>query len=130
MLKFVRAGRTFIYETKNNPFPHLWMVLTDPDPQTGKVILVSMTTSRDHTDKTVLINVGDHEFVVHETNVDYGGATFGVSSKLERALGSGVATLKADLSKELLQRVRAGVLASSRPPNEIVGYCKGAFGAK
>lgn len=88
---------------------HLWFVLTDPDPQTGLVIMVALVTERAHTERTVRLDVGDHPFVQHPSNVDFGTATYAPSSKLQEKLSSNQATLDGDMSHTLLTRVRAGL---------------------
>jgi hypothetical protein len=125
-VSIVRAGRSLrIRDARTNT--HLWFVLTDPDPMTGKVVLVMLVSERSHTERTVRLGVGDHPFIRHASNVDYGTATYAPVAKLEAALGRGVASLDADMSDDLLQRVRDGLLASSHAPHDVVEYCRGLF---
>jgi hypothetical protein len=106
---------------------HLWFVLTDPDPDRNSMVLVMLVTVKPHTDRTLHLVVGDHPFVRHESAVDFGTATYVPSVKLQDALVSGRATLAADMSADLLARVRAGLLASARTPNDIVDHCQALF---
>ena len=101
---------------------HAWFVLTDPASDTDRVVLVALVTERAHTDRTTCLDVGDHPFVRHASNVDYGTATFAPASKLTRKLEDGVASLDADMSAALLQRVRDGLLLSSRTPNDVAAH--------
>ncbi len=103
---------------------HLWFVLTDPDPKTGLVVLVMLVSVKPHTDKTVQLDVGDHPFVKHPSNVDYSTATFVPSSRLEQRIASGVIALDADLSAQVLEWIRRGLLSSSRTINAIGEYCR------
>ena len=127
-MNLIRAGRSLrIRDARTNT--HLWFVLTDPDPATGKVVLVMLVTERDHTEKTVRLDVGDHPFVRHPSNVNFGSATYAPSAKLDASLRRGVATLDADMSDDLLARVRHGLLASSHAPHDVAEHCRGLFGA-
>ena len=106
---------------------HLWFVLTDPDPETRLVVLVALVTERAHTERTVRLDVGDHAFIKHASNVDFGSAKYAPAAKLEAALAAQRATLGEDMSASLLARVRNGIVASSHTPNEIVAYCRVKF---
>ena len=103
---------------------HLWFVLTDPDPRTGLVVLVMLVSVKPHTDKTVQLNAGDHRFVEHASNVDYGTATFAPAARLEQRIASGLITLDVDLTAKVLERIRDGLLTSSRTINAISEYCR------
>jgi len=51
----MRAGASFLISGGRVGKPHLWLVLTDPEPPTGKVVIAMVVTSRPHTDKTVTL---------------------------------------------------------------------------
>jgi hypothetical protein len=106
---------------------HLWFVLTDPDPETRKVVIVMLVTEKDHTDKTVSLSAGAHPFITRDSNVNYGSADFIPLSKLEKRLASGDAKLNADMSPKLLKKVRQGLLDSSRTVRYIKDYCRDGF---
>jgi hypothetical protein len=106
---------------------HLWFVLTDPDPQA--MVVVMLVSVKPHTDRTLHLDQGDHPFIRHPSAVDFGTARYVPAGKLEAALASGRAELHSDMSATLLGRVRAGLLASSRTPNEIADYCRARFTA-
>lgn len=125
-MELLRAGRAFTLTGHAAGPPHLWFVLTDPDP--SKVVAVRVVTTRPHTDKTVVLAPGDHLFIRHESSVDYGSATFLVVRKLESAFKTGRCHLQPDMSASLLGRVRQGLFASSRTTHAIVRYCREAFG--
>jgi hypothetical protein len=106
---------------------HLWFVLTDRNPDRNSMVLVMLVTVKMHTDRTLHLHVGDHPFVRHESAVDFGTATYVPAEKLQEALASGRATLAADMSADLLARVRAGLLASARTPNDVADHCRALF---
>ena len=107
--------------------PHLFLVLTDPDDETRLVVTAVVVTERGHTDKTCILDVGDHPFIRHRSSVDYGSAKFVPLSRLETHITSGVATQAEDIAPEVLGRVRAGLLQSSRTIHAIADYCRVTF---
>ena len=126
-MNFIRAGRALMVRDRRMG-AHLWFVLTDPDPSTRHVVMVALVTERAHTEKTVSLGAGDHPFIVHASNIDYGTATFAPASKLNERIVEGRAVLKADMSRELLGTVRRGLLRSSHTPHAVVDYCRSLFG--
>lgn len=125
-MDFLRAGRALVIRERETKV-HLWLVLTDPDPQTDKVVIVMVTTRRDHSDPTVILQPGDHPFIRHASSVEYGVAKLAPRSKLEAGMARGRATLHEDVKPALLGRVRSGLLASSRTSHELKDYCRVCF---
>ncbi len=96
-MPLVRAGRA-IHWTEPAAGSHLWFVLSDADPDTSQVVMVRLVTSRPYTDKTVTLDVGDHPFIQHESNIDCGSALLLRADRVDAMLRSGVAKLDADMS--------------------------------
>lgn len=119
----IRAGRSLIIHDRRIG-SHLFFVLTDPDTETGLVVIVALVTERGHTERTVRLDVGDHEFIKHASNVDFGSAKFVPAAKLNAGLARSQAVLSADMSISLLDSVRNGLIASSHTANDIVSHCK------
>ena len=86
-----------------------------------------VVTSRGHTDKTVTLMPGDHPFVQHESNVDFGGAVLVRLERFHRAVEAGRCRLQPDMDARLLQRVRDGLLASPRTVHWIADHCRERF---
>lgn len=127
-MDLIRAGRAILLSGGRVP-PHLWFILTDPEPNDGRVVAVMLVTARPHTDKTVVLVPGDHPFIRHESNVDYGAARFLPQGRLNDALASGRWHLQADMSATLLRRVREGLLTSQRVIHDIADHCRERFPA-
>lgn len=128
-MSFVRAGRSFTVPGPGPNQSHLWIVLTDPDPSDDKVVAVMVVSEKPHTDKTVTLNVGDHPFFQHASNVDYGTARLFPRVNLETQINAR-GKLRQDVSRALLENTRAGVFASSRCPNYVKEYFATRFDAK
>lgn len=123
-MRLLRAGRALLVRDAAMG-THLWFVVTDPDPHA--MVLVMLVSLKPHTDRTLVLDQGDHPFVDHPSSVDFGTARYFPAAKLEAALASGRANLHSDMSPALLERVRTGLLASARTPNEIADYCRAKF---
>ena len=124
----VGAGRAFLLSGPQfNPAPHLWFVLTDPEPSDNRVVAVMLVTARAHTDKTVQLMPGDHPFVRHESNVDFGSAVLVHLDRFQRAVELGKCHPQPDIDAHLLQRLRAGLLASPRTVHWLVERCQLRF---
>lgn len=131
-MELVCAGRAFILSglVLGAPLkPHLFFILTDPDPVTGTVIAAMVVTAKAHTDKTVTLHAGDHPFIRHESNVDFSVAGYIHPARLQRALAQGKCDIQPDIDAALLAKVRIGLLTSSRTINEIGDYCRSHFPA-
>ncbi len=59
----MKLGDTFLPISEED-VTHLWIVITEPDAS-GLVAIVSLTTRRNNSDETCLIQMGDHPFVRH-----------------------------------------------------------------
>ena len=48
---------------------HLWIAVTEPQPDSSQIVIVSLTTLRYDRDQTVILQPGDHPFITHQTIV-------------------------------------------------------------
>lgn len=83
-------GDTFLLPKPGVEEDHLWALITKPDPETGKAIMVNLTTQRPHSDTTAIIQPGEHPFVHQPTVVFYADARTIDISLLETALAQGL----------------------------------------
>lgn len=112
-------GDTVLLPKPGHDKRHLWVLVTGVNPQTGEAIIVNFTTERPHSDKTVVIQPGEHPFVDRPTVVFYADARFASLAHLDAAIQQGIATRHDPLTPALLKRVQAGLLASTLTPTKI-----------
>jgi hypothetical protein len=98
-------------------------VLTAPDPN-AQVLLINFTTLRSHSDTTVVIQPGEHPFVMHATAVHYADTRLTSATAIEAAVASGLFRTHRDCSAALLDRLLSGVLASPQTPEKIKRYLR------
>ena len=120
----IHAGSSFLLI---KPKPHLWFVLTKPEGEFGIFVGVMLRTQRGFTDKTVVLDVGDHPFVRHPSSIEYGGARFFYLKNIKRAIKDGKCRPQEEMSDDLLRRVRNGLFNSSYTVPAIFNYCQARF---
>ena len=104
--------------------PHLWIVVTQPDPQTHLCAIVSVTTLRNSKDQTVILRLGDHPFIRHDSTIFYGDAMIVDALRLESEIAAGLALVRERCSKPTLKLLQAGVVASPFTGPKILRFCR------
>jgi hypothetical protein len=112
-------GDTVLIPKPGQDTSHLWVLVTAVNPQSGEVIIVNFTTARPHSDRTVVLQPGEHRFVDRPTVVFYSDARFTRLAALDAAINQGIANPHDPLSRALLNRIQAGLLASPLTPAKI-----------
>lgn len=124
----LRCGDTFLIPKKVDQVEHLWIILTEPDPRTREAACVNISTLRDSSEKTVILRVGDHKFVRHDSVIFYADARILDLSKVEELLnkpqGLFVCSIHDPCSPDLLKKVQEGLLKSRRVKKEIKEFCR------
>lgn len=101
--------------------PHLWIILTEPDPLCA---IVCLSTLRYNKDQTVLLRSGEHSFINHDTTVLYAYAEIVDADNLRQQMADGQAVLHAPCSPEMLKLVQDGVHASPFTPRKVQTFCR------
>ena len=118
------CGQSFLIPASNEGGinPHLWIVITEPDGADGSCLIVSLTTLRYGKDQTVILRVGEHPFIQHETIVFYRNIRITTQKRLEEQVQNGEALLKESCPPETLTLIRQGVGASEFTPQKFLMY--------
>jgi hypothetical protein len=109
----VNSGATF-FLTDRAVDIHLWVVISDPEKDPNRVMLVSVTSHEPHKESVCLLDVGDHPAVSHPSCIAYNEARMTTLETLARLQDAGHLRLQAPVSEELLARIRKGVSRSTR----------------
>lgn len=124
----VAVGQTLFLAPKSDVVPaHLWVVACGPVHDPPQVVLVSLSSAREGSDRTTVLQRGDHPFVRHETVVFYQDARVVMVHQLEKLLAAEVARTREGCSPELLQRIQDGCLKSPRIEPWIRETCRAAL---
>ncbi len=116
------CGDTFLAGETEDDEPHLWVVITPP--KDDEVITVSVTTQRRHSETLVKLKDGDHPFIRHDSVVAYAYSRIRTVEDIEAAITAGTAKRREPMSKEIVDRIRAGLLDSDFTPNGVRRYFK------
>ena len=118
----LQSGDTILLPLSENQVPHLWVVLTTPS-EFGKSVCVNITSyGKAFCDKTVVLEPGEHPFIVKRSVVRYGDARELNMNALEVALHSKLditCVKKEPCSPELLQKSFRAYSRQSTPAKKF-----------
>jgi len=117
------VGSTILIRKKIDWLDHLWILLTDKDAD-GKILMVNVTSAKSYSDRTTVLNEGDHPFITRESVVYYQDAQVTSIEHIEAAISASLATQQGDASKELIEKLRSGLLKSPQTKNKFKQYLK------
>src|SRR5262249_11937579 len=117
----VKAGDTF-YVRDRSVDTHLWVIISEPEADADRVLMVSLTTYEPYKEDVCLIDVGDHPRISHKTCVAYNEARMTTLSKLTGLRDGGLLSMQAPVSEDLLARIRAGVSRSKTIKYQYVEF--------
>ena len=123
----IRCGDTFLIPAPTVGRPHLWIVITDPDPETSQCVVVSITTLRHSKDQTVILQAGEHPFIRHQSVVYYQDAQIIDARRLESEEQAGNVLRKERCQSSLLDLVQRGLIASDFTPNNVRAFCENCW---
>lgn len=117
---------------RSRGLPHLYIVLTDPEPDTQKAACVNLTSRKANCDITVVLRPRDHPFVTHESVVWYGKAQILDMTLVEKLVqmktGEFICKMQEPCSEALLKRVCDGLMESEDVEHGVKEYCRKRWG--
>jgi len=124
----LRCGDTFLLPKLSHLVEHLWIIITEPEPETNRAACVNITTRQRHSETTVVLQVGDHPFIKKgESVVYYVDAKILDLNLVEKILETKTAQFTCaqhqPCSAALLKRIQGGLLESKFASNGIKEYC-------
>ena len=116
----MELGDTFLLPDPGEKLdPHLWIVLSHPRHQDGRVLIVNFTTYRENRSETAcIVESNEHVWLTHRSVVNYADAKLVAVSVLMQLTDQGAIEPREPLSDELLDRVLEGAARSARIPLE------------
>ena len=127
------CGDTFLIPKRGADVEHLWIVITEPDAD-ANAVCGSVTTKRSYSDTTVVLDVGDHPFINHESVIHYADARILDLQTVQAALDAHIRAFTCRSHKPcspgLLARVQDGLLKSPYPTKGIKAFFRAARGIR
>jgi len=107
---------------------HLFIVLTDPCPSRGDVLLVNVPTIRRNHDPACRLFAGDHPFLKHDSFVEYAMARIELAQGIATAVATGRMIPRDDLDGAVFARVCNGLTTSRFTKPRVVAYYRARTG--
>jgi len=99
---------------------HLFVIILDCEEHTRNTIIVYVKTVRSSkVDRTTILNLGDHDFIKHESYIKYRQAQIFSIDDLEQKILEGKAKQMASMKGDVFKRICDGIMKSSFTPVEI-----------
>jgi hypothetical protein len=119
----MRCGDTLLIPApgKSSRTPHLWIILTEPDPE---CVVVSLTTLKGSKDQTVTLRPGDHPFIRHATVAFYAFAEIVDITHLAQQVENGFAVMHSPCPAGTLKLLQSGIHASPHTAKKIQKFCR------
>jgi len=102
-----KLGDTFLH----NRDDHLWFVFAGPNPN-SQLAISNFTSWKVGCDDSCRVTQGEHPWLTHGTIVMYSEARLRFSRMLQAAERQGLLRRQAELTQQLLRRIRDGALKS------------------
>src|SRR5260370_23536777 len=110
------AGSTFLAIDPESHKEHLWIVLSDPEKDPEKVLIVNLTTPRPWKEQVCLVYRNEHPWLTHDSWVDYQQSRVTTLAYLYEGKDSGLFKIQDPMAPAILKRVRDASLQSTRMP--------------
>jgi hypothetical protein len=125
----MRCGCTVVMQTpgSGNPIPHLWFVITEPDPTSHLCGIVSLTSLKAGKDQTVTLGPSDHSYISHPSVIHYAGSKIVDVRKLKALIDAGTIQQHDDCDAVVLKLIQSGVSASPYSAKKFIQFCKEAW---
>lgn len=101
---------------------HLWLILSDPIGPEEEVIVVNFTSLKPYSDRTVLLGVGDHDYIDRPTVISYVDAKIRKKRDLMELVVQGLVAEHSPATPTLLKRVQDGLGASPHTTNGLFEF--------
>ncbi|MBI4949255.1 MAG: hypothetical protein HY955_03825 [Deltaproteobacteria bacterium] len=115
----IPVGATFLTPTPSCDTEHLYIIIAIEDK---KALFVNITTKKEKSDCSCVLNKGDHSFIKWPSVINYAEAKECDISKIERALQSKIFKAHKPVSPELLERIINGAKISQSLPSNLLKY--------
>lgn len=113
-------GFTFLSRRPPYYTPHLYIVISPII--NGMVVFVNITTPKWGSDDTCILRIGDHDFITHDSIINYGDAKETKVDLLREAISKRYMTPQPPISADILKRIQEGAWKSKAFPESLLKY--------
>ena len=116
----VTTGYAFLSPTPEYPDTfHLYIIISIVGT---KAIMVNVTTNKTGKDASCVLQVGDHDFITHESVINYGDVKIPEIDKLKLAIDKEIMIPQEPISDDLLNRIINGAKVSNAFPQGLLKH--------
>ena len=105
----------------------MWAVVAVLPENPERVVAVSLTTKRSDADTTVVFDIGDHQFIKHETVVNYTDARVFNRDELIKRINDKFFEEGQPFKQDKIEQMQQGLLKSTLTPTDIKSLCEKVF---
>lgn len=120
----ITAGYTFLSHNPAYDTKHLYIIIVMVADD-NEAIFVNVTTKKDNNDSTCILRVNDHDFIRHDSVINYGDTVKTSISKIQKAVDLNIFIPQNPVSDELLEKILEGALSSPDLPRKYLEYIPG-----
>jgi len=106
----ISPGFTFLSRNIRYPTEHLYIVISPIID--NKVLFVNVTTRKVSSDCSCTLGRGDHDFINHDSVINYGDALDAEVAKITEAIEQKIFKPHTPVSPVLLKKIQQGALSS------------------
>lgn len=119
----ITAGSTYYIEVPGEKNEHIWVVVTDPHPDTRKIVLVNFTSVKVEKrifDETTIVEAEEYCSVLSKQSyMRYADAKITDVYEMSKIVSSEFVEQRDKCPANLLLRIQEGILSSSQTPNKV-----------
>lgn len=117
----ISVGESFLSKTPFNSIEHLYIIIGIIETQ---ALFVNVTTKKDNSDCSCVLNKGDHSFIQHPSVINYADAKDCEINKIEIAIQKNVFKKHKSVSPKLLNKIISGAKTSDAFLPKYLKYIK------
>ena len=116
----ISTGFAFLSPTPEYETNHLYIVISIIN--NIEVLFVNVTTKKKNSDTSCILTSEDHDFIIHDSVINYADAKIAKIENLQKAIDSQVIHPQKPVSISGLERIQKGALNSNAFPQGYLKY--------
>jgi hypothetical protein len=113
-------GFTFLSRNPQYVTEHLYIIISPVIDE--KVLFVNVTTRKEFKDDTCILKKGDHDFIRHESVINYADATESDVSLIREAIANKIFKPHTPVRNDVLDKIQKGAYVSPAFPPKYLKY--------
>lgn len=101
---------------------HLWVVVTKPSKTSNEVIIVNVTSKKQHSDTTTILTSENHKFIKHDSVINYSDARILKHEEIIKRANNRLIETREEFDDDILEKIQKGLLESPRTPRDIRNF--------